>query len=117
MHPEWMGVGQRRLNPQTAMYILRVYTEAVMGKEYTARSFKSGNSVAIRLPKELGIEAGQEFVLVLHEDRKITAIPANRRKEHFLQLAGTMSKGWMQDGRLTSDGEVRGERGPLDDAA
>ena len=88
-----------------------------MGKEYTAKSFKSGNSVAIRLPKELGIEAGQEFVLVPHGDRRITAIPADRRKEHFLKLAGTMSKGWMQDGRLISDSEVRGGRGPLDDAA
>lgn len=88
-----------------------------MGKEYRAKSFKSGNSVAIRLPKELGVEAGQEFVLVPHGDRKITAIPADRRKEHFLKLAGTMSQGWMQDGRLSSDSEVRGERGPLDDAA
>jgi antitoxin VapB len=91
--------------------------EVMMGKEYPAKSFKSGNSVAIRLPKELGIEAGQEFVLVPHGDRRITAIPADSRKEHFLKLAGAMSPGWMKEGRLSSDSEVRGEGKALDDAA
>lgn len=88
-----------------------------MGKEYTAKSFKSGNSVAIRLPKELGVEAGQEFVLVPHADRQITAIPADRRKEHFLKLAGSMSDGWMKDGRLASVSKVRFAGESLDDAA
>jgi antitoxin VapB len=88
-----------------------------MGKEYTAKSFKSGNSVAIRLPKELGVEAGQEFVLVLHANRQITAIPADRRKEHFLQLAGAMSSGWMKDNRLSSDSSIRDGGAPMDDAA
>ncbi|MEH3121037.1 MAG: AbrB/MazE/SpoVT family DNA-binding domain-containing protein [Sphingomonas phyllosphaerae] len=31
-----------------------------MGNEYRAKVFKSGNSVALRLPKALGFEAGQE---------------------------------------------------------
>ena len=88
-----------------------------MGKEYTAKSFKSGNSVAIRLPKELGVEAGQEFVLVPHGDRQITAIPADRRKEHFLKLAGAMSPGWMKHGRLDSDSGVRGMDKTPDDKA
>ncbi len=88
-----------------------------MGKEYSTRSFKSGNSVAIRLPKELGIEAGQEFVLVQHADRRITAIPANRRKEAFLKLAGAMSPGWMNEGRLPSESEVRDSQDHIDDAA
>jgi antitoxin VapB len=88
-----------------------------MGKEYSTRSFKSGNSVAIRLPKELGVEAGQEFVLVQHADRRITAIPANRRKEAFLKLAGAMSPGWMQEGRLSSDSDVGNLSDDVDDAA
>ena len=41
------------------MYIQLVYTEASMAK--TTRTFKSGNSVAVRLPKALGIEAGTEM--------------------------------------------------------
>lgn len=35
-----------------------------MGKEYTAKSFKSGNSVAIRIPAALGVEPDWEFSLV-----------------------------------------------------
>ncbi|WP_294195074.1 AbrB/MazE/SpoVT family DNA-binding domain-containing protein [uncultured Sphingomonas sp.] len=31
-----------------------------MGNEYRAKVFKSGNSVALRLPKALGFVAGQE---------------------------------------------------------
>ena len=32
-----------------------------MGKEYTAKTFKSGNSVALRLPKGLGLREGLEM--------------------------------------------------------
>lgn len=35
-----------------------------MGKEYTAKSFKSGNSVAIRMPAALGIEPDREWTVV-----------------------------------------------------
>lgn len=34
-----------------------------MGKEYKAKVFKSGNSLALRLPKALGLEEGAEMVL------------------------------------------------------
>lgn len=34
-----------------------------MGNEYKAKVFKSGNSLALRLPKALGIEEGSEMVL------------------------------------------------------
>lgn len=34
-----------------------------MGKEYTAKSFKSGNSVAIRVPAALGIEPDREWAV------------------------------------------------------
>jgi antitoxin VapB len=34
-----------------------------MGKEYPARSFKSGNSVAIRMPAALGIEPDGEWTV------------------------------------------------------
>ena len=88
-----------------------------MGKEYPTRSFKSGNSVALRIPKEIGIEPGQEFLLVQHADKRITAILAHRRKEHFLSLAGAMSDGWMLDGRQNSDSAIREPRVSRDEAA
>ena len=34
-----------------------------MTKEYRAKVFKSGNSVALRLPKALGLEAGAEMIV------------------------------------------------------
>lgn len=34
-----------------------------MSKEYRARVFKSGNSVALRLPKALGLREGEEMIL------------------------------------------------------
>lgn len=34
-----------------------------MGNEYRAKVFKSGNSVALRLPKALGLKEGDEMLL------------------------------------------------------
>jgi len=34
-----------------------------MGEEYRAKIFKSGNSLALRLPKALGLKEGAEVVL------------------------------------------------------
>src|SRR3546814_20109507 len=45
------------------MYIHDVYTEEAMTKEYRAKVFKSGNSVALRLPKALGLKAGEEMIV------------------------------------------------------
>lgn len=38
-----------------------------MTKEYRAKTFKSGNSVALRLPKGLGVREGEE--MIVREDR------------------------------------------------
>ena len=45
-----------------------------MGKEYRAKSFKSGNSVAIRMPAALGIEPDREWTIV-EADGKFTIEP------------------------------------------
>lgn len=34
-----------------------------MGKQFRARTFKSGNSVALRLPAGLGVEPGREMLV------------------------------------------------------
>jgi antitoxin VapB len=39
-----------------------------MNTPYQTRSFKSGNSMALRLPKGLGIGAGESFVIRRHGD-------------------------------------------------
>lgn len=45
-----------------------------MGKEFTAKSFKSGNSVAIRIPAALGVEPDREWT-VIQEDGELRIRP------------------------------------------
>ncbi len=53
-----------------------------MGKEYPAKSFKSGNSVAIRMPAALGIEPDQEWTVV-KEDGRIIIEAKDKPKRKF----------------------------------
>lgn len=60
-----------------------------MTREYTAKSFKSGNSVAIRIPAALGVEPDCEWLVEevegeLHFRRK----PAAKRKIDVSGFAG-----------------------------
>jgi antitoxin VapB len=72
------------------MYIRHVYTEVAMAKEYRAKTFKSGNSVALRLPKGLGVTEGIEMIL-REENGKFTAEPVDspKRKIDISKFAGT----------------------------
>lgn len=56
----------------------------------TTKTFKSGNSVAVRLPKALGIAAGTE-VRVREERGKyvIEPVPQKRRKIDLSRIAGS----------------------------
>jgi antitoxin VapB len=49
------------------MYIQEVAMGKEHPKEYRAKVFKSGNSLALRLPKELGMKEGT--TMVLREER------------------------------------------------
>lgn len=53
-----------------------------MGKEYPAKSFKSGNSIAIRMPAALGVEPDQEWTAAW-EDGKIVIEPRTKPKRKF----------------------------------
>ncbi|MGH6785880.1 MAG: AbrB/MazE/SpoVT family DNA-binding domain-containing protein [Novosphingobium sp.] len=53
-----------------------------MGKEYPAKSFKSGNSVAIRMPAALGIEADREWT-VEQRDGDLVLHAKDRPKRRF----------------------------------
>lgn len=50
-----------------------------MTKEYRAKVFKSGNSLALRLPKALGIEEGTEMI-VREERGEFRFEPADKPK-------------------------------------
>lgn len=61
-----------------------------MGKEYRAKSFKSGNSVAIRMPAALGIEPDREWTIVEQNgEYVIRETEAPRRKFNIEKVAGS----------------------------
>jgi len=63
-----------------------------MTEEYRAKVFKSGNSVALRLPKALGLKEGEEM-RILREDRsgfKVEPVEAPERKIDLTGIWGIM---------------------------
>lgn len=61
-----------------------------MTKEYRAKVFKSGNSLALRLPKALGLEEGTEMI-VREERGEFRFEPADRPKAK-LDISGFWGK-------------------------
>ena len=62
-----------------------------MTKEYRAKVFKSGNSVALRLPKALGLNDGDE--MLLREDAGKFAfepVPVARKKIDLTGIYGSI---------------------------
>ncbi len=60
-----------------------------MGKEYTAKSFKSGNSVAIRMPAGLGVEPDREWIAEwVDGELHLRAKAPERRKIDVSRFAG-----------------------------
>lgn len=78
-----------------------------MTKEYLAKTFRSGNSVALRLPKALGVVEGEEFKIVPHADGGFTIIKMSEALEVFMSLAGKLSAGFMAEGRGDIEQEGR----------
>lgn len=57
-----------------------------MTREYRAKVFKSGNSVALRLPKALGLKAGEE--MVVREERGKFEFEPVEEKPDKIDLTG-----------------------------
>jgi antitoxin VapB len=57
-----------------------------MSEEYRAKVFKSGNSLALRLPKALGLEEGAE--MVLREERGRYIVEPVSVEEKTIDLTG-----------------------------
>ena len=73
------------------MYIHYVYTETNMAAPRKSRTFKSGNSVALRLPKSLGIEAGVEMTVREEKGRFIVEpVAAEPRKIDLTGIYGSI---------------------------
>lgn len=66
-----------------------------MTKEFRAKVFKSGNSLALRLPKALGLEEGTEMVL-REMQQGFTAEPAEKLKRK-IDVSGFAGKApWLK---------------------
>ncbi len=61
-----------------------------MSKEYRAKVFKSGNSLALRLPKELGLKEGS--TMVLREDRAGFIIEPEDAPKRKIDVSGFWGK-------------------------
>jgi len=61
-----------------------------MGKEYRAKVFKSGNSLALRLPKALGLQEGAEMVVrEVQQGYSLEPVEKPRRKFNIAKVAGS----------------------------
>lgn len=76
-----------------------------MGEEYRAKIFKSGNSLALRLPKALGLKEGQEMI-VREEQAKFTFEPVEPPKKN-LDISGFWGKAPWLEAPLREDFEER----------
>ena len=66
-----------------------------MTQEYRAKVFKSGNSLALRLPKALGIEEGTEMI-VREEQGNFRFEPADKPKDK-IDISGFWGKApWLK---------------------
>lgn len=88
-----------------------------MGKEFTAKTFKSGNSVALRLPKALGFAEGDEIVICPHSDGRFSFWKESDAKKVLMSLYGSMSPGFMKHGRGDIEQEDRAWDGDEGSAA
>jgi antitoxin VapB len=66
-----------------------------MGREYKAKVFKSGNSLALRLPKELGLKEGS--TMVLREERTGYSFEPEEAPKRKLDISGFAGKApWLK---------------------
>ncbi|MCA1750142.1 MAG: AbrB/MazE/SpoVT family DNA-binding domain-containing protein [Sphingomonadales bacterium] len=62
-----------------------------MGKEYRSKIFKSGNSLALRLPKGLGAKEGAEMIVREEQGRYIAEpAPEKPKKIDLTGIYGSM---------------------------
>ena len=70
-----------------------------MAKPLRTRTFRSGNSVALRLPKALGLLEGDEVQIVGHADGRLSIWRVTDDAAMLDSLYGSMSPGFFAGGR------------------
>lgn len=64
-----------------------------MGREWPTRSFKSGNSVAVRIPAGLKLEANKDWVLVERDGELILREPDKPKRKFNIDKVAGCAKG------------------------
>lgn len=75
--------------------------------EYQSKVFKSGNSMALRLPKALGLVEGDDVVLVPHRDGSFSFWRESDGAKVLDELYGAFSPGFMSEGRGDTEQDER----------
>ena len=89
-----------------------------MSREWKTKTFKSGTSLALRLPKAMGFAEGDEVVIVPHSDGTYSFWKESDGLKVLMSLYGSMSQGFMKDGRGDIEQDDRSwDRGPVSSAA
>lgn len=70
-----------------------------MAREWRTKTFKSGNSLAVRIPKAAGLVAGEEVVVVEHQNGRFSLWREEDADKVLDSLYGSMSPGYMKHGR------------------
>jgi antitoxin VapB len=78
-----------------------------MARQWTTKAFKSGNSVALRLPKGAGFVEGDDVVILPHESGRISIWKESEALTVLMSLYGSMSPGFMKNGRGNIDQDDR----------
>jgi antitoxin VapB len=111
--------------PERSMQLDRVYGSMPWlkpgdRKHYRVKIFKSGNSVAVRLPAALGLKPGAEMDLDVENDEvlSLTPIEPTKRKFNIGKVAGSAHdlRFLSDDDRLFDDEPVRDIPGQDPDA-
>lgn len=78
-----------------------------MGRQWRTKAFKSGNSVAVRIPKGAGLSEGDEVTILPHRSGRISVWKDSDALKVLMSLYGGMSPGFMKDGRGDIEQEDR----------
>lgn len=78
-----------------------------MSNEYRAKVFKSGNSVALRLPKGVGLAEGDDVTIVTHADGSCSFWRDSDAAMVLDSLYGAFSPGFMTGRRGDTDQDER----------
>ena len=72
------------------------------------KAFKSGNSLAVRIPKDLAIfEPSQDVIIERKGDTLVLRAVERKSLEHVMDIFASFSPGFMADGRLPQEQDER----------